>query len=221
MSDSLPENNFSGTLKVVKLLTGEQLVGIVSDSMPDRMVIKFPAKLENYMGKDSNGNPIEFVKLTNYAASTKNFEIILNRSSVVYISQPSDELEKMYEIYFMAVQTNPKSIENSLPEGIVDIDSGLQLLNNLFTNEDFVNFVNDLMDNYEGVEILAELGDDEEDDYNEPETPSGQVLEEEPAQEPKKKKRRIMKPETFKMPYKPEKPANDPESWSDDPKDYI
>jgi hypothetical protein len=227
MSDSLPENSFSGILRVVKLLTGEEIAGLVSDSMPDKIAIKFPAKLENYMGKDSKGNPIEFVKLTNYAASTKSFEISLNKSAIVFVAQPSAELEKMYEIYFMAVQTDPKSIQNSMPEGMVDVDTGLQLLNDLFTNEDFVNFVNDLMDTYEGVEILADLGEDvgDEDvgdeDEEEPESSRTGTIEEEPEPPSKKKKRSIMKPESTKMPYKPENPPEDPKSWSDNPMDYM
>lgn len=221
MSDSLPENSFSGILRVVKLLTGEEIAGLVSDSMPDKIAIKFPAKLENYMGKDSKGNPIEFVKLTNYAASTKSFEISLNKSAIVFVAQPSAELEKMYEIYFMTVQTDPKSIQNSMPEGMVDVDTGLQLLNDLFTNEDFVNFVNDLMDTYEGVEILADFGDEDDDIEPEPEASVSPPVEEEPEAKPKKKKRRTIKPEGNKMPYKPDKPVTDPQSWSDDPKDYM
>lgn len=221
MSDSLPENSFSGVLRVVKLLTGEELVGLVNEALPERITLKLPAKLESYMGKDPEGNPIEYVRLTNYASSIRGHEIVVQRSSIIFIGSPTLELEKMYEIYFMAMQKDPKSVANSIPEGIADVESGLQLLNDLFTNEDFVNFVNDLMDSYEGVEILADFGDDGEDEEPEAESPINPVVEEEPEPKPKKKKRRIVKPEGSKMPYKPEKPINDPESWSDDPRDYL
>jgi hypothetical protein len=30
-----------------------------------------------------------------------------------------------------------------------------------------------------------------------------------------------MNPEAKKLPYEPDAPANNPESWSDDPNDYI
>lgn len=223
MSDSLPENSFSGVLRVVKLLTGEELIGLVNEATPEKITIKLPAKLESYMNKDSNGNAIEYVHLTNYASNIKSNEILLQKSSIVFIGSPTLELEKMYEIYFIAMQKDPKSISNSIPEGMVDIESGLQLLNNLFTNDDFINFVNDLMDNYEGVEILADFGDDDGEDDEEPsaEGSISPVVEEEPEPKPKKRKRRTIKPESNKLPYKPEKPITDPESWSDNPEDYI
>jgi hypothetical protein len=220
MSDSLPENSFSGVLRVVKLLTGEEIVGLVSESASDRITIKLPAKLENYFGKDQNNIPIEYVRLTNYAGNIKSSEVTIQKQAIVFIGQPTLELEKMYEIYFLTMQNDPKSIITNAPEGIEDVESGLQLLNDLFTNEDFVNFVNDLMDSYEGVEILADTGDEDDEEY-EPESPTNSVVEEEPNPQPKKKKRRIVKPEGSKMPYKPDNPPEDPKSWSDNPMDYL
>jgi hypothetical protein len=86
-------------------------------------------------------------------------------------------------------------------------------LNELFNNEDFVGFVNDLIESFEGENIEEEIEDVES--FIEPE----EVEEARP--QPKKKKRKRVKPETNKMPYNPDSPPENPESWSDDPKDYI
>jgi len=216
MSDSLPENPLSGILRVVKLITGDELVGLVNESMPDRITIKLPAKLEAYHQKNANNEIIEYVKLANYAASLKGYEITVQRSSIIYIGQPNVELEKMYEIYFIAMQTDPKSVSSNMPDGTINVDDGLHLLNDLFNNPDFVNFVNDLIENFEGVEILTDLDEDDE-----PETPTMALedVEQEPAPQPKK--RRPIKPEGNKMPYKPNNPPEDPKSWSDNPSDYL
>jgi hypothetical protein len=221
MSESLPENSFSGVLRVVKLLTGEEIVGLANEETPGKITIKLPAKLESYFEKDQNDIVVEYVRLTNYAGNLKGFEVTISESAIIFIGHPSLELEKMYEIYFMTMQKDPKSIISSLPEGTANVESGLQLLNDLFTNEDFVNFVNDLMDTYEGVEILADFGDEDDDIEPEPEASISPPVEEEPEAKPKKKKRRTIKPEGNKMPYKPDKPVTDPQSWSDDPKDYM
>ena len=220
MSDSLPENSFSGILRVVKLMTGEEIVGLVSEAMPDKITIKLPAKLESHMAKDQEGNLVEYVKLTNYAASIKAFEVNVARNAVIFIGQPNIELEKMYEIYFMSMQSDPKSVVSSSPDNGLDLGNGLHLLNDLFNNNDFVNFVNDLIESFEGVEILADFdGDDEEE--NEPEASIGHEVEEEPEPKPSPKKRRIVKPEGSKLPYKPDNPPEDPKSWSDNPQDYL
>lgn len=221
MSDSLPENSFSGVLRVVKLITGEEIVGLVTESAPDKITIKLPASLASYYAKDQNGQTVEYVKLINYLANIKGYEVTIQKNSIIFIGQPNIELEKMYEIYFMAMQTDPKSIVSSMPDGFVDVDSGLHLLNDLFNNEDFVGFVNDLIDNFEGVEIFADSDEEGEDDVAEPESPIGSVQELEPEPKPEPKKRRIVKPEASKLPYKPDNPPEDPKSWSDNPMDYL
>jgi hypothetical protein len=221
MSDSLPENEFSGALRVVKLTSGEELIGMVNEAAPDKITIKLPALLENYYTKDQNGQTIEYVKLTNYLLNIKGYEVNLPRTVIVYIGLPAIELEKMYEVYFMAMQTDPKTIVSSSPDSPHGIENGLELLNELFNNEDFVNFVNDLIESFEGVEILEDSEGDEEWDDVVAESPISPSVEEEPEPAPKRKKRKAMKPETNKLPYKPDANPNTPEGWSDNPLDYI
>ena len=215
MSDSLPENSFSGVLRVVKLVTGEELVGLVSEPTPEKINIKLPAKMENYITRSETNEMVEYVKLTNYLANLKNYEAVVNKTCVVFIGEPSLELEKMYEVYFMTMQTDPKTIAPSTNDSAENTQHGLHLLNDLFNNEDFVMFVNDLIDTFEGAEILIE----DDDEVAEGDISDSQP--EPPEPQPKPKKRRKIKPETNKMPYNPSSPPDDPESWSDNPSDYI
>jgi hypothetical protein len=219
MSDSLPENSFSGALRVVKLTSGEEIIGLVSEPSPDKLNIKLPAKLENYYTKDETGEMVEYVKLTNYLMNIKSFEVFIPTTVVVYTGHPTIELEKMYEVFFMTMQTDPKLIVRNMPENLNGTENGLQLLNELFNNEDFVNFVNDLIENFEGVEILLDDLDDDDsieenditEDFSAAEAPKPR----------KKKKRNTMKPEKKSLPYNPDKDPKDPESWSDNPGDYL
>jgi hypothetical protein len=218
MSDSLPENPLSGVLRVVKLTSGEELIGLVSEPTPDKINLKLPAKLENYLSRDPNGETVEYVKLTNYLANIRGFEVNLPKDVIIYIGLPALELEKMYEVFFMTMQNDPKAIlSSSIDQGP---ESGLQMLNELFTNEDFVNFVNDLIDSFEGAEILIE--DEDEEAILEGESSINDSMPtEEPEPQPKPKKRKKTKPEPKKLPYNPDLPAENPESWSDNPEDYI
>jgi hypothetical protein len=120
----------------------------------------------------------------------------------------------MYNTYLLAIQSDPKSImTSSASDSENSNDPGLLLLNDLFTNDDFVNFVNDLIETYEDAESL----NDEED----VESVIEAIEEEMPKPQPKPKKRSRVKPETNKLPYNPEKPPENPESWSDNPSDYF
>ena len=101
MSDSLPENSFSGILRVIKLTSGEEVIGLVSEAMPDKIAIKLPAKLENFMQKDADGNLIECIKLSNYLTNIRGQEIAIPRDVIIYMGQPALDLEKMYDVYFM------------------------------------------------------------------------------------------------------------------------
>jgi hypothetical protein len=207
---------------VIKLTSGEELLGLVSEAMPDKITIKLPAKLENYFSRGENNVVSEYVKLTNYLSNIKGHEISLSRNTVVYIGQPIVELEKMYEMYFIAMQNDPKSIISSLPpESEMGVENGLQLLNDLFNNDDFVNFVNDLIDNFDGVEIVSDPDDENWGDETVAESPISPSEEPEPKPRPKRKKRKAIKPESKKLPYKPDSPPDSPESWSDNPEDYL
>jgi hypothetical protein len=219
MSDSLPENSFSGIIRVVKLTSGEELIGLISEASPDKYTIKLPARLDTFYNRDANGELFEFVKLTNYLSNIQGFVINIPRDVVIYIGSPTPDLEKMFETYMIAMETDPKVVVTS---GEVDQtsgpESGLHLLNELFNNDDFVNFVNDLIENFEGAEIIME---DEDSEESEPESPTMEKPKEEAPKPPKPKKRRTMNPEAKKLPYNPEANPNSAEGWSDDPKDYL
>jgi hypothetical protein len=135
----------------------------------------------------------------------------------------------MYDAFFIAMKTDPNSIvTNGHDEILLGPEAGLHMLNDLFNNEDFVNFVNDLVENFEadGVmnEILDEIEEEEnssETEENEPEAPLS-LPEPKEAQKPsRKKKRRRIDPTTSEIPFKPEADPNSAEGWSDDPKDYL
>lgn len=218
MSDSLPENSFSGIIRVLKLTSGEEVIALVSDASPEKYSIKLPARLDTFYSRDENGELLEFVKLTNYLSNIKGYEINLPRDVVIYIGSPTPELEKMYETYIVAMQQDPKVVITSGEMDQQSSENGLQLLNELFNNEDFVNFVNDLIENFEGAEIVL---DDDEEAEEEPEKPSIESPKEEAPKPSKPKKRRTMNPEAKKLPYDPEANPNSAEGWSDNPNDYL
>lgn len=218
MSDSLPENSFSGIIRVLKLTSGEEVIALVSDASPEKYSIKLPARLDTFYSRDENGELLEFVKLTNYLSNIKGYEINLPRDVVIYLGSPTPDLEKMYETYIVAMQQDPKVVITSGEMDQQSSENGLQLLNELFNNEDFVNFVNDLIENFEGAEIVL---DDDEEAEEEPEKPAIEPIKEEAPKPSKPKKRRTMNPEAKKLPYNPEANPNSPEGWSDNPNDYI
>jgi hypothetical protein len=218
MSDSLPENEFSGIIRVLKLTSGEEVIGLVSEASPEKYSIKLPARLDTFYSRDENGELLEYVKLTNYLSNIKGFEINLPRDVVIYIGSPNIDLEKMYETYIIAMQQDPKVVITSGEIDQQSSENGLQLLNELFNNEDFVNFVNDLIENFEGAEIVI---DDDEGEEEEPEKPVIEPAKEEAPKPSKPKKRRTMNPEAKKLPYNPEANPNSAEGWSDNPNDYL
>ena len=219
MSDSLPENSFSGIIRVLKLTSGEEVIALVSEASPEKYSIKLPARLDTFYSRDENGELLEFVKLTNYLSNIKGFEINLPRDVVIYIGSPNTDLEKMYETYIVAMQQDPKVVITSGEIDQQSSENGLQLLNELFNNEDFVNFVNDLIENFEGAEIV--LDEDEGEEEEEPEKPVIEPVKEEAPKPSKPKKRRTMNPEAKKLPYNPEANPNSAEGWSDNPNDYL
>jgi hypothetical protein len=218
MSDSLPENSFSGIIRVLKLTSGEEVIAMVSEASPEKYSIKLPARLDTFYSRDQNGELLEFVKLTNYLSNIKGFEINLPRDVVIYSGAPNLDLEKMYETYIVAMQQDPKVVITSGEIDQQSSENGLQLLNELFNNEDFVNFVNDLIENFEGAEIVL---DDDEGEEEEPEKPVIEPVKEEAPKPSKPKKRRTMNPEAKKLPYNPDANPNSAEGWSDNPNDYI
>jgi hypothetical protein len=224
MSDEVQETPFGGIVRVVKLINGDELIGLVRDAQLDKIVILFPAKIETALSREESGDLIEYFKLTNYAANLQFSEISINRTSILYTGSPSEDLSKMYDVFFQTMQTDPKSIMQNISDDIVvGPEAGLIMLNELFNNEDFVNFVNDMIDTYEGAEIMVDVDDDgEEIEESEKQEPSVEdLLIEEAPKPPKPIKRRTMNPETKKLPYKPDGDPNKAESWSDDPSEYF
>ena len=224
MSDEVQETPFGGIIRVVKLINGDELIGLVRDAQLDKILISFPAKIETALSREKSGDIIEYFKLTNYAANLQFFEISINRTSILYTGSPAEDLSKMYDVFFQTMQTDPKSIMQNISDDIVvGPEAGLIMLNELFNNEDFVNFVNDMIDTYEGAEIMVDVDDDgEEIEESEKQEPSVEdLLIEEAPKPPKPIKRRTMNPETKKLPYKPDGDPNKAESWSDDPSEYF
>lgn len=222
MSDEAQETPFNGLVRVVKLMNGEELLGIVQDVCTNHISMILPAKVETAYSKDENGLIIEYVKLTNYAASVKNSEIVLNKNAIMFIGDPISDMLVMYETFSEAMKTDPESVRTSTTgEGVSNPQAGLMMLNELFNNEDFVNFVNDMIDSFEGSEVILdeELEEIEESEQQEP-TVEDLLVEESP-KPPKPVKRRTMNPETKKLPFNPESSPNSAESWSDNPEDYI
>jgi hypothetical protein len=231
MSDLVPDSPFGGIVRIVKLTNGDELLGIVKDVSADKIVITLPAKLETAFSRDKDNNLIEYVKLTNYAANIQNYEIILNRSSILYMGSPIPDLNKMYDAFFITMQKDPTSIiTNGNDEIMIGPEAGLQMLNELFNNEDFVNFVNDLIDSFEAEGVLNEIMDDEgggeeseEDNIQNllSDASINDLTPEESPKPPKKKKRSKMKPRSTEIPFNPEANPNSAEGWSDNPEDYI
>lgn len=210
MSD-YSESQSSAAFRVIKLVSGEELVATLMDDLNDFYEVSYPAKIETHAESNQQGI-VEYIKLTNYVANTKNFLIKIPKSAIIFISETSDDLTKMYSAYVQIMMENPKSIlgsESGNINGQANL-AGLQLLNELFNNEDFVEFVNDLIDNYDGVEIIDEEPEEEE-----------IIIEEIEEKEPKQKKKRKVKPEGNKLPYNPEANPNSAEGWSDNPTDYL
>lgn len=227
MSDLVPTPHFDGIVRVVKLTNGDELIGIVREATLDKIVLTLPAIIENSYTKDKDGNMVEYVKLTNYAINVQNFEININRNAIMFIAAPIPELNKMYDMFFITMKTDPTSIITNGQGEIFDTpQDGLELLNNLFNNEDFVNFVNDLIETFEADAIFEEILEDEEETSEEstpilPEAPINDTPQEQPKTPPKKKKRSRIKPTTNEIPFKPDGNPNSAESWSDNPEDYI
>lgn len=206
MSDE--SNDSSESIRIVKLTTGEEIVGILMNDSETEYELSFPARIDVSYGKGPGG-ATEFIKLSNYAAFTSLFVVKIPSSSIIFISKPNDELKVMYMTYCEYLRQNPKMIISSAAE---DASAGaeftgLEMLNELFNNSDFVDFVNDLIENYEGTEVL-DLGEEEE-------------IIEEKIEEPKPKKKKKVKPEVTKLPYNPEANPNTAEGWSDNPSDYL
>lgn len=208
MSDEADDS--SEVIRVIKLMTGEEIVGILVNDSNKEYEFLFPARIDVSYGKGPQGMT-EFVKLSNYAASVKDYRIKIPITGTIFVSEPNNELKVMYMTYCEYMRNDPKMIISSAGEDASSsVDhQGLQMLNELFSNSDFVEFVNELIDNYEGTALEEE---EEEETF---------VAEEVEEKEPKPKKKKKIKPEGSKLPYNPEASPDTAEGWSDNPNDYI
>lgn len=212
MSESFPEDYISSIVRVVRLISGDEIVCMVSEASEDKIIIKYPAKMQAFMARNTDNEVVELIKLTNYLMNIDKFEVSVPRSSIIYIGSPMVELVKMYNMFVTEMQNDPKSIISSnIDANMVNPNQGLQLLNDLFNNEDFVEFVNELIENYEEMDIDS----DDENDIIEP------PVKEEPKAEQKPKKRHKARKESSKLPYNPDANPNSAEAWSDNPNDYT
>lgn len=228
MSDLVPTSQFNQEVKVIKLMNGDEIIGVVRQSDNCTQVL-YPAKIETAYTKDEKKNLVEYVKLTNYAINLKEGFIQLSPAAIMFIGNPMHELEKMYEIFYITMQQNPNALITNKSDDIpIGPEAGLQLLNELFNNDDFVSFVNELIDTYEGIEIVDDSGDDNESYEGNGETeelllepPIGDSSSEDVQKAPAQDKRAKMAPESQEMPFNPEGSPESAESWSDNPEDYI
>lgn len=209
MSDESDDS--SVVIKVVKLTTGEEIVGILINDSGKEYEISFPARVDVHYGKGPDGMT-EFVKLSNYAASVLNYTLKIPHTATVFVGEPNQDLRIMYMTYCEYMRNDPKMIISSAGEdsSMQKDYQGLEMLNELFSNSDFVEFVNELIDNYEGTSVEEE--EEEEETF---------IIEEPEEKEIQPKKKKKVKPESKKLPYNPDANPNTAEGWSDNPNDYI
>ena len=204
----MEEQNSEASLpiRVVKLSTGEEIISFVSES-ENEVILVNPAKIITYTTATSEGAVLECIRLTSYLGNIESKSITLLKQYVLYIATASEEIFKMYQSYINFMQ----GIDDKMITGTIEdqADSN-EVAWNLFSDPEFVNFLEEIYE--EHLSELQEIEEDEEEldiDW------------EKEISEFKGKKKKKFKKEELKLPYKPEKEASDPESWSDNPEDYI
>ena len=71
MSDEVQETPFGGIVRVVKLINGDELIGLVRDAQLDKILLSFPAKIETALSREESGDLIEYFKLTFFISLNK------------------------------------------------------------------------------------------------------------------------------------------------------
>lgn len=205
----MEEQNSEASLpiRVVKLSTGEEIISFVSESETEIVLIN-PAKIITYTTATSEGAVIECIRLTSYLGNIEAKSITLLKQYVLYIATPSEEIFKMYESYINFM----KGIDDKIITGTIEEnDDPNEVAWNLFSDPEFVNFLEEIYEDH--INEIQELEEDEEEEED--------INWEKEINEFKKKKKKKYKKEELKLPYNPEKEASDPQSWSDNPEDYI
>lgn len=197
----------SSSIKVVKFSSGEEVISLVMES-ENEIVLLNPAKVLIYTSSNEEGHVVECLRLTSYLANIKEKSITILKQYVMYIADPSEDLQKMYDAYLKFM--------DGIAEGITtaELDSRpdpIDMAWELFSDENFVEFIQDMYeDHVTDFEINEEEIDEEIDTLWKQEV------------EPKKKeKKKKYKKEELKLPYNPEGDIRDPKSWSDNPEDYL
>lgn len=201
----------SSSIRVVKFSSGEEVVSVVIDNDTE-VVLSNPAKIVIYTTTNEEGHVIECLRLTSYLANIKEKAITVLKDYIMYMSEPSEDILKMYDAYlsFMEGQTGGIMTAELEEDG-----DALDVAWTLFSDTHFVNFLQEL---YEDSHIDFEEIDEE--DLNEEEE-INKLWEKETEAEKKPKKKRKFKKEELKMPYTPDGDIKDPKSWSDNPEDYL
>ena len=206
MDETIPQA--SSSIKVVKFSSGEEVISMIIEK-ENEVFLSNPAKLVVYTSSNEHGHVIECLRLTSYLANIEDKSITVLKSYIMYIAEPSEDIKKMYMTYlsFMEGQTDASPTAELTPEG-----DAMDVAWELFSDADFVEFLQDLYEDH-SIEMIEEEVDEElEEKWKE-------VVEPEASPKPKKKKK--YKKEELKLPYTPDGDIRDPKSWSDNPEDYI
>lgn len=203
----MEENNSEASLpiRVVKLSTGEEIISSVNEFEGEVSLIN-PAKIITYTTATSEGAVMECIRLTSYLGNIDAKSITILKQYILYIANPSEEISKMYSSYINFMN----GIENKMITGTIEEDNTPEEVAwSLFSDPEFVNFLEEIYEEHiNDIEDVEEPDEEIEKEW------------EKEVEVPKKKKKKYKK-EELKMPYNPEMEASDPQSWSDNPEDYI
>jgi hypothetical protein len=84
-------------IKIVKLVTGEELIGDITEQ-GSRFVIKHPCLLQLVPSRSNQNEPT--MAMFPYAVNTKEHEISVNSTFVIWNSEPVKELYNQYNSVF-------------------------------------------------------------------------------------------------------------------------
>ena len=201
-------NQASSSIKVVKFTSGEEVVAIVLES-ENEIVISDPAKVVVYTSSNDQGQVVECLRLTSYLANTKETQMSILKNYIIYITDPSEDLLKMYNAYLSFMSGNTF---DSMVAELQDDPEPLEMAWTLLSDANFIQFMQELYeDNNFDIEEIEEIETFE--------APITETPKEEAKKEKKKKKK--YKKDELKLPYTPEGDIADPKSWSDNPEDYL
>jgi hypothetical protein len=194
----------SSSVKVVKFTSGEEVVASVVEN-ENEITLFNPAKIITYSSSTPEGHVIECIRLVSYLANTNLESIEIANKQIIYTSAPSEDILKMYEAYtsFMSGLT-----DETLSAAVGPNADPMESMWNLFSDPQFVDFMQDIYE--EHLQEIENIDEEIEEDFDE--------LDKEWEKTVKKNKQ---KKEEFKLPYNPDAKISDPESWSDNPEDYL